>query len=718
MRRASKLRSEIAYALGLPPAWRAAVRQAYERAVNSLVEEQLRAMPISRLREATRGPLVLRPIEAAGYRTIGEAEAAGIYRLQTIRGVGHRTAAEVVASAARLRATLKENTRLYFDTDRRPYQQTALLRALLYYESAERVIGPIRSGITGMAANLDLILPVAMRAANPLRLLFLGHRAREEAYQAIARLAEFMASAELEGDLADLAAALSTRPPTQLGDENALWRDYRSRAATYNGLLIEAVDLEQDESVIVGNISDEITSKVLSRPLDTTFLTVTLRGYQAFAARFLLTQGRVLVGDEMGLGKTVEALAAIAHLHAQGATHSFVVCPASVLMNWLREIGMKTNLRPYRLHGQELEWNLRAWKRNGGVAVTTYNSLRAVRVPADIKIALLVADEAHYVKNPEAQRSKRIRRWSDAAERTLFLSGTPLENRVSEFQTLIGYLQPSIAKSLNVLGLDGNSVIARNAVAPVYLRRNKEDVLRELPPLIEIEDWVEFGIDDGAEYRAAVVQGNFMRMRRAAYSPGTPEGSAKLERLVEIVSEALANDRKVVVFSYFLDVLASVEASLGASVVGKITGSVPPPERQRIVDDFTQRLEAAVLVSQVEAGGVGMNLQAASVVILAEPQWKPSTEMQAIGRCHRIGQAEPVEVHRLLAKQSVDERMREILRVKRELFNEYARRSKLAEMNAAAVDVSEVETDVDVGKRVEIESRIIEIERRRLGIDR
>jgi len=181
-----------------------------------------------------------------------------------------------------------------------------------------------------------------------------------------------------------------------------------------------------------------------------------------------------------------------------------------------------------------------------------------------------------------------------------------------------------------------------------------------------------------------------MAMRRAAYAPATVDGSAKLERLCEIVDEALVNDRKVVVFSYFRDVLTAVSSVLGLRALGPLTGSVPPIERQALVDDFTARDTATVLVSQIEAGGIGLNMQAASVVILTEPQWKPSVEAQAIARCHRMGQIRPVDVHRLLAEDSVDERMLEVLAEKQSLIDEYVA-SEVTRASPDAVDVSDGE---------------------------
>ncbi len=717
MRRASELRGQIGYTLESPRAWRVTARQAYDRAVEAMVAEQLLAMPIGRIRETTEGRLRLGPIEAAGYRTVGQAAAAGPRRLEAIPGVGGHTATQVVAAAHQLRTAMTKATRLRFDPDRQPSQHTALLGALCAYEGAEQVVSPIREGITGLASELDAVLDDAARGASRLKMLFSGRAKRDRTRLAVEQLSAGISRAEADGRIAALHAALATLPAGDPNEQPALWQDYRHRTVAYNGLLIEIAELEPDQEAVEGFVPSEIASAVHRHPLDTSLLTVSLRGYQAFGAKFALTQDRVIVGDEMGLGKTVEALAAIGHLHAQDATHSFVVCPASVVVNWTNEVRHKTRLRPHRLHGSEREQSFKTWRRTGGVAVTTYDSLRSLDPPADVTIALLVVDEAHYVKNPDAQRTRHVRRWIAAANRTLFLTGTPMENRVDEFKTLIGHLQPAVAQRVRTVdGLLGADRF-RSLVAPVYLRRNQTDVLEELPPRIQTDDWVEFVADDFAAYRTAVASGNFMSMRRAAYVSGSPDTSAKLRRLVEIVEEALSNDRKIVVFSYFRDVLATVGSALGDAVAGTITGSVNPAERQRLVDKFTQQAEPGVLVSQIEAGGVGLNLQAASVVILTEPQWKSTTEDQAVARCHRMGQARPVEVHRLLVPDSVDERMLEALGRKAALFDEYVRKSELTQASAVAVDVSDIPTVDGVASQTEAERRIIEVERKRLGLD-
>jgi SNF2 family DNA or RNA helicase len=236
----------------------------------------------------------------------------------------------------------------------------------------------------------------------------------------------------------------------------------------------------------------------------------------------------------------------------------------------------------------------------------------------------------------------------------------------------------------------------RTAVAPAYLRRNQEDVLTELPDLIKADEWLEFKGPDLASYRAAVIDGNFMAMRRAAFEPADPRGSAKLQRLLEIVAESADNGRKVLIFSYFRAVLAAIHNALDSHVFGPLTGSVAPPERQRTVDAFGQATGHAVLLSQIQAGGVGLNIQSASVVLLCEPQVKPTLEDQAVARVHRIGQVRKVQVHRLLVADSVDQRMLEILAHKAQLFHEYARQSDVAAASPDAVDIS----DGDLARRI------------------
>jgi SNF2 family DNA or RNA helicase len=681
-----------------------------------VVYRQLAELPLTRLKETTQGRLRLGTIEAAGYRTVGQAAAAGVARLQQIPGVGPQTATQVVAAARQLGSAMMQRVRVRFDPDTRPPVQARLLAELHRYAVARQAAMPGRENLDEVAAALDAVLAGSTRAVSRLRMFFSGSRKRDEARSALRQLEDLVKSVRQSGldtrlqqSLADLAA----RTPSGA----ALWRDYEERAVFYNGLLIEIGELAPDIEAGQGFIPADIARRVHNHPLDLSLMRASLRGYQAFGAKFALCQGKAMLGDEMGLGKSVEALAAMCHLHVEGRKHFLVVCPASVLVNWTHEIERHSQLRSHRLHGPDRQRNLRAWTRTGGVAVTTYESLRSLAKPAEIDLGMLVVDEAHYAKNREAERTKAVRQWAAATDRVLFLTGTPMENRVEEFRVLVSHLQPALVPRISsVDGMIGAGHF-RAAVAPVYLRRNQDDVLQELPPRVETQEWVQLTSRDLEAYRDAVAAGNFMAMRRAAYVSGRRDDSAKLGRLVEIVQEASANGRKVVVFSYFRDVLSTVASVLGSVAAGPLTGSIPPIQRQAMIDEFTARHGPAALVSQIQAGGVGLNIQAASVVILTEPQWKPTIEDQAIARCHRMGQVRSVDVHRLLAEDTVDQRMLDILAAKADLFDEYVRRSELKDHSPDAVDVSDLKAADEVGSQVEAERRIIEMERKRLRLE-
>ncbi|MGH3189858.1 MAG: DEAD/DEAH box helicase [Streptosporangiaceae bacterium] len=713
---ARALRTAISEIVAAPPARLRAARAAYELARNDVVGQQLADLPLARLKETTQGRLRLGLIEAAGYRTVGQAAAAGVVRLQQIQGVGPQTANQVVAAASQLAIAMMQSVRLRFDPDTRPMTQTRLLAELRAYGLARQAASPGQDNLDDAAAALEAVLTGSRRAASRLRMFFSGSRKREEARSDLSQLGDLMRvvhQSGLDARLQRSLAALAAKPP----DAASLWQDYEQRPVFYNGLLIEVGELVPDVEAGQGFIPADIARRVHQYPLDLSLMRASLRGYQAFGAKFALCQRRAMLGDEMGLGKSVEALAAMCHLHVEGRRHFLVVCPASVLVNWTHEISRHSELRSYRLHGPDRQRNFQAWIRSGGVAVTTYDSLRSLPKPAGADLGLLVVDEAHYTKNMNAERTKAVREWAQTTSRVLFLTGTPMENRVEEFKVLVSHLQPGLLPRIsNVDGLIGAGHF-RSAVAPVYLRRNQSDVLEELPPRVETEDWVELRGRDWEAYRAAVAAGNFMAMRRAAYAPGNPRDSAKLGRLVEIVEEASVNGRKVVVFSFFRDVLDVIAAGLGAAAVGPLTGSTPPIHRQAMVDEFSARRGSAVLVSQIQAGGVGLNIQAASVVILTEPQWKPTIEDQAIARCHRMGQVRSVDVHRLLAEDTVDQRMLEILEIKAALFDEYVRRSELKDQSPDAVDVSDLNAAKEVGNQVEAERRIIEMERKRLRVE-
>ncbi len=681
--------------LAAPGESREVARRAYAAVRDQLVADALDVMPVDRLRDLVQRKVTFAPLIDAGIETVGQVIATGADELRRIPGVRRRAAKRIMAAAAQMRESVEDRTRVRIDPDTRTPEQTALIAALRRYERSRSALkGP---DLSPLAGEIGRRLDPAARGASRGRMLFtFSGQKKQEARDALAELDAILSSKPVTTARKRLSrAAAELEKAGQEPRAARLWNDYLARPVTYNGLLIDVAELDPAREASQGFLPADIAEQVRVLPLDLSLLKTSLRGYQAFGAKFALVQERVILGDEMGLGKTMESLAAMCHLAAKGATHFLVVCPASVVINWTREVERHTLLEARRLHlpGQKRQAAEREWAANGGVGVTTFEALRAMQEDLDVSIAMIVVDEAHYAKNPNALRTQAVSEWASRSRRALFLTGTPMENKVDEFRVLVGHLRPDVAENLDLAdeALDGTKF--RERVAPVYLRRNQEDVLSELPDRLETQEWVTLGGAAMRAYRKAVLEGNFMAMRRAAFDPGTVKGSQKLRRLVEIVGEAADGGRKVIVFSYFRDVLDTVAEALagrdgvpGLPVVGPLTGDIPPTERQAMVDGLTNASGPAVLVAQIQAGGVGLNIQAASVVIIAEPQLTPSIEEQAIARAHRMGQVRPVDVHRLLSEDSVDQRILELLAAKREAFDEYARRSDMANATPDAID--------------------------------
>lgn len=693
------------HVLGIPANIRASIAAGIAAEMNTRVERRLREMPVDSLRGALPKGTRLGGLAGSSLRTVADIARVTPQTLAAVPGVGQRSAAAIHAEARAQQHRVRAETRFRFDADTRTPADTAILTSLLTLRQVEPAIERLRMPVTTLDNQVETFRPDCRRAGSRLAMFFSRSAKRAAALTAVERIRAIAMDSRIAPLQAEL-TALAYSPPV-ITDP---WLEYERDAAAINALLSQfvAVGSAEDEQSAHGYLTREFVDEADRIVLDRTHLRSFLRGYQAFGAQYLLTRGKAILGDEMGLGKTVQALAVAAHLAAAGKRHALVVCPASVVSNWINETAKHTDLKSWQVHGTDRWTNLQRWAERGGVAVTTYDTIKTVQVP--IAPGLTIVDEAHYIKNPAAQRTSAVRAVLDSSERAVLLTGTPMENRVDEFRKLVGYVQPAVAHRLHVRdGLTGATSF-RKAVAPAYLRRNQVDVLDELPELIEVEDWVLFGDQDSGTYRQAVAGGNFMAMRQAAYSPATRAGSAKLNRLIEIVEEAEDGGAKVLVFSYFRGVLDTIQGALPGKVFGPLTGSTGTANRQRIIDEFTAHSGSAVLLAQIEAGGVGLNIQAASVVVLAEPQWKPSIEAQAIARAHRMGQIRTVQVHRLLAKGSVDELMRSVLAKKSDLFDEYARRSEAKESDVAAIDAA---WDGGVAPT---EQDFVRAEQRRLGL--
>lgn len=650
-------------------AQRAAALDAGNKVRRAESQRMLAEMPVERLKEATRDRIRISALIENGITTVLEVIKRE-HELEFLPGLGELSAKYIRGAAQTIMQSTFEEMPMRIDIRNRSAEHTALLRSLRGWDATRKT-----RATTDDLARVHELADLAGALEKDVTFAVVSCPTTEtvddfkESIQIVVRCARQIADA---------------RDIAQSADP---WNDFLARPADYFALLAELGFIVEDEEKTHGDLSEDIIEAVRTFELKTDFLNVSLRGYQSFGARFALVQRKVIIGDEMGLGKTIEAIAALAHLRAMGSQHALVICPAAVVTNWVREVQSKSKLAAHRLHGPDRAGAAASWMRRGGVAVTTFETLKwltAHSAPLP-DLGCVVVDEAHYIKNPNALRTQRTARIIEACERAVLLTGTPLENRIDEFRNLVGYLRPDLVVDANEFA----PAKFRRQVAPAYLRRNQEDVLKELPELVEIDSWLEMSREDFAEYRAAVAEGNFMAMRRAAMIHGAK--SVKLQRLCEIVEEAEDNGRRVVVFSYFLDVLRQVAKALPGRVFGPLTGAVPAASRQTMIDDFSAAQHGAVLVAQISAGGVGLNIQAASVVIICEPQLKPTTEWQAIARAHRMGQLESVQVHRLLSEEGVDERVCRMLERKSELFEDFARRGDIAESAPEAYDVSENE---------------------------
>ncbi|MFC1430396.1 DEAD/DEAH box helicase [Streptacidiphilus sp. N1-3] len=689
LRRATELRGRARSLLADHEQARNAVEQAVGPVRDALVGAALESMPVAELARTTSGQLRVDALEQAGLGSVGAVLRTSPEALRRLPGVSRLSADQALAAAQQLAEAAGHAISVTLDVDRQDAPSTALVLALNRLVVAGPDADRAREAATRLDRAITALLAEAAPARSRLRHTLAGSRRRTPALTAVAALHTLLAEAAAdELPLLFSQAGVDLLRPSPSPAE--AWIDFELRAADHYSVLDRIGGPDPDPEAATGHLPSDLVGRISGQELDRSQLRVSLRGYQAFGARFALARRRVILGDEMGLGKTVQAIAAMAHLRARGGTHFLVVCPTGVMVNWMRELERRSVLPAVRVYGDDRQDALRAWQQHGGVAVTSYGMLRSLPRPErTAALAMLVVDEAHLVKNPKTQRSQQVAEWAAGAERVLFLTGTAMENRVGEFTSLVAQLgvPPELLRDIGAVARADDF---RKAVAPVYLRRNQQDVLAELPGTVRTDEWAEFSADDLSAYRAAVESRNFMAMRRAAYRH--PEQSAKLVRLRELVAEAAADGLKVIVFSSFHDVLAAVGTALrdqGTPFFGPLDGSTPALDRQRLVDDFGAAPGHAVMVSQIQVGGLGLNIQAASVVILCEPQIKPSLESQAVGRVHRMGQVRRVRVHRLLAADSMDQRLVELLNRKERAFDAYARRSELAETEPEALDISE-----------------------------
>ncbi|MFY1668539.1 DEAD/DEAH box helicase [Plantactinospora sp. WMMB334] len=637
--------------------------------------------------------------------------------LVRLPGVGEQSAAAMKRAARDLHRVVEQNTAVRLDADRKDPALDPLLRALRALRRVTQLHADAAS-LGSYSADLTDALRRAKPANSRIHLLLARRATKAAARAAAADVARLLTGRQAKAAVALLSEWTRSMAQVHAVGHDDLWAEFTRDAAAYHAHLERVSGRTADGAAAHGHLPQALQDQAAQISLNVSMLRVTLRGYQAFGVRYALAQRRCILGDEMGLGKTIEAIAVCAHLAAGGERHFLVICPASLVVNWLGEVALHSTLTAHRLHGPQRDEAIGQWSRAGGVAVTTFETLGRLALPDDFRPGLVIVDEAQYIKNPDARRSQAAAVFLARAPRAVFLTGTPMMNRVEEFRNLIRYLNPQVAANINVTDGLAGAASFRRKVADVYLRRNQKDVLAELPDLIELEDWVELGRSEARTYRQAVQDRKFVDMRRAAVVTDGSEVPAKVERLREIVQEAADNGWKVVVFSFFLEVLVRVRASLHGAPTFVLNGTVAPANRQQIVDEFSGIDGHAVLISQIIVGGVGLNLPAASVVVLTEPQLSPAHEEQAIRRCYRMGQTRGVRVHRLLAKDTVDQRLLEMLGRKSALIRAYAHDSVAKRADPLATDGRYVDHGLLADEAIPLEQRIIMVERQRLGFDK
>ncbi len=445
---------------------------------------------------------------------------------------------------------------------------------------------------------------------------------------------------------------------------------------------------------VYGSIPAQLAQEIDATELDIGSFTGNLRAYQTFGVKYILHQKNVLLGDEMGLGKTVQAIAAMSHIsNGVPGCYFLVVCPASVIVNWEREIHKFSSIKTHILRGQDIDESFQRWTSQGGAAITNYESMGKIvdNIDNHMELQMLVIDEAHFIKNPEAKRTQYLKRLVDESVRILLMTGTPLENKVREMCNLLEFVRPDMTEQILEMAYISHLPEFKELLAPVYLRRTRDMVLKELPAIDERQVWCAVTEEDSREYAEACAARSFQDMRRVSFLQEDTATSSKMKRLLELCQEAEDEERNVVVFSFFRDTVAKVGAALGDKCVGIIKGEVKPERRQELVDKLSESGTGNVLVSQIQAGGVGLNIQAASIVIFCEPQIKPSLTWQALSRVYRMGQVRNVLVYHLLCPLTVDEEINRILEGKKLEFEAYASESAVAEAFDNIIDKEWIE---------------------------
>lgn len=418
-----------------------------------------------------------------------------------------------------------------------------------------------------------------------------------------------------------------------------------------------------------------------------------------------------ILADDMGLGKTVQALAHLAIEKEQGRLNApcLIVAPTSVIFNWANEIEKFTPFLKYKLiHGAQRKVLLDDFSEFD-IIITSYPLIvKDFDFYVEQDFYYLILDEAHYIKNPKTRLYEAIIKLK--AENKLCMTGTPMENHLGEFWAQFNFLLPGFLggySQFNKLfknpiqknGDQERKVLLNQRIKPFILRRTKDKIAKELPAKTEIIQMIRIEGQQAELYESVRLSMDsrlseiiakkginrsqieildaLLKLRQVCCHPqllSLPSAqsvteSAKLELLMEMLPELIAEGRKILVFSQFTSMLALIEEQLNKEAIKytKLTGA--STKRQEIVAEF-QNGDIPVFLISLRAGGVGLNLTEADTVIHFDPWWNPAVENQATDRAHRIGQEKPVFVYKFIVENSIEEKIQQIQKEKAALAHD------------------------------------------------
>jgi hypothetical protein len=432
-----------------------------------------------------------------------------------------------------------------------------------------------------------------------------------------------------------------------------------------------------------------------------------LRPYQVAGFHFLayLSANRFggILADDMGLGKTLQTLTWLAWQRSQPGFNgrpTLVVCPKSVVDNWRSESARflpELRVRTFQ-KGEINAASLEASHGECDLVVINYAQLRSLeKTVLSLAWHAAVLDEAQAIKNPESQTARVA--WSINAAHRLALSGTPIENRLLDLWSIMAFAMPgalgtraTFSKSFDQRGdpLARRRLAAR--VRPFVIRRTKSEVARDLPERTEEDILCQLEGEQATLYRAELKRAraallkistdqelakqrfniltSLLRLRQICCHPAlvskaaAKADSAKLSALIDLLEPLIEEGHKVLIFSQFVQMLEIIRAQLETRKWPHFLLTGGTEDRGALVREFQESPEAAAFLISLRAGGFGLNLTAASYVVLFDPWWNPAVENQAIDRTHRIGQVNHVIAYRLLIKDSIEEKIRGLQRQK------------------------------------------------------